>query len=223
MRHMELREAIEKRHSVRGYLKKPIPREVIEDVLNLATRAVSAHNTQPWEISVVTGEKLRLLVEANLKDLFEQCTPTCMGHPAHGVYKERGSKLGAAIFSVMGIAREDKKKRGWWSSLGFGFFGAPAAIILSMDKSLDETWFRFDMGCLTQNICIAAMEHGLSTCVEDQAVIYERGIREVLGLSEEKRPVIGIAIGYEDESFPANSVRAPREPLEKIVTWFEWP
>jgi len=88
-----------------------------------------------------------------------------------------------------------------------------------MDKELDPSSYRFDMGCLAQNICLAAMEYGLGTCVAIQPVEYERGLRRYAGIPEEKRMVVGIAIGYPDPDFPANGVVSPREELDNVVTW----
>lgn len=65
------------------------------------------------------------------------------------------------------------------------------------------------------------MEYGLGTCVQEQAVNYHRGIREILGIPMNKQPIIGIALGYPDTNFPANSVVAPREPLEQITKWYD--
>ncbi|MBR2620247.1 MAG: nitroreductase family protein [Firmicutes bacterium] len=102
---------------------------------------------------------------------------------------------------------------------GFTFFDAPCAVIMYMDEKLDEAACRFDMGCAAQNICLAAMEHGLGTCVENQAIMYQKALKNYLGL-EGKRFVVGIAMGYEDPEFAANEVRSEREELENITKWF---
>ena len=119
----------------------------------------------------------------------------------------------------MDIQREDKEKRNAWTERGYRFFDAPAMILVCMEKSLSDA-YRFDLGCFVQNLCIAAMEYGLGTCVEYQAVYYENGLREYLALPEEQIPVVGIAIGYPDPTFPANAVVTEREALENFVRWY---
>lgn len=215
---MQLKQAIENRRSIRGYLSKPVSQDILRQVLALASRAVSANNTQPWEFWVVVGDSLEQLRRANLQD-FHSREPDQPEPPLHGVYRERSKSVGKQLFTVMEIARDDREKRTWWSERGFRFFDAPAVIYLCMDQSLDSEKFRFDLGCVAQNICLAAMEFGLGTCVEDQAIMYLRGLRQVLNLPESKQAVVGIAIGYPDDTFPANSVQTQREPVDAVTVW----
>lgn len=53
---MDMAEAIRSRKSIRGFKPDPVPREVLEQILDLARRAPSTMNTQPWEFVVLTGE-----------------------------------------------------------------------------------------------------------------------------------------------------------------------
>ena len=103
--------------------------------------------------------------------------------------------------------------------MDFGFFDAPAAFIIYMDEELSDLSL-LDIGCLTQNICLAAMEFGLETCVEIQAVTYQKGLRKYTDIPENKKFVIGISIGYPDEDFPANKVVSERAPLGEVTSWY---
>lgn len=217
---MELKEAVMKRRSIRGYLDTPVSREVIREVLELAVHAVSGVNSQPWEFYVVAGDKLEELKAYNTaafrrRDAEDRADPEV----PDGIYRDRSRAIGKALLGAMGITREDKEKRAWWGERGFRFFDAPAVIFLLMDDSLEETAYRLDMGCVTQNITLAAMEKGLGTCVADQAVTYQKGAREILGIPENKRFVVGISIGYPDNGFAANQVVSEREPVEDITVW----
>lgn len=217
---MELREAINGRRSIRGFTSQPVARGTLQEVLNLATRAVSGVNCQPWEFAIATGAVLDAVKERNMEMLHN-------GEPEDridaeipgGSYKDRSRTIGKALLGAMNITREDKEGRVWWGERGYRFFDAPAVIFLLMDESLDETAYRFDMGCVAQNICLAALEQGLGTCVEDQAVTYQKGARELLNIPESKRFVIGIAIGYPDKEFGANNVVSTREDIDQITTW----
>lgn len=218
---MELTEAILNRHSIRGFTGKPVPKETLRKVLYLAERSVSTVNAQPWEFWVVTGEALERIRQANLEDFRSgRATDYKTVVPEGTCYKERARAIGKSLFEAMEITREDREKRKQWYERGYRFFDAPAVIILMMDKILDEAAFRLDMGCVTQTICYAAMEFGLGTCVQDQAVAYQRGLREILHLPDNLRPVVGIAIGYPDPEFPANHVASTRETLDDVCRWF---
>ena len=110
-------------------------------------------------------------------------------------------------------------RRAEWMQRGFRFFDAPAAMILSVDGSLDEWNPQFDVGAIVQTICLVALSYGLGTSIEDQGVMYPDVVRKFTGIPESKRIVIGIAIGYPDWDFPANKLVSQREPLEEFVTW----
>ena len=216
---MELREAILQRKSIRGFLDKSVSRDTLEEVLKLAQRAVSAVNSQPWLVHVVTGETLQKLGADNVARL-RRGEPTVTSEvPLSGVYRQRQVVVGKQLFAAMNIQREDREKRNAWTERGYRFFDAPAMILVCMEKSLSDA-YRFDLGCFVQNLCIAAMEYGLGTCVEYQAVYYENGLREYLALPEEQIPVVGIAIGHPDPDFPANDVVTEREALENFVCWY---
>lgn len=217
---MELKQAIMERCSTRGFLEKPVPQATLREVLTLATRAVSANNLQPWELAVVSGEPLEELRRKNMEDDRNGVKPDYEGVYPGDPYRRRAKEIGKALYAAMDIRREDQERRRWWGQRGLRFFDAPAVVLLCMDRALGSEDFRFDLGCLAQNLCLAAMEYGLGTCVEEQAVYYQRGIREVLGLPESKIPVIGVAIGYPDGSFAANRVKSLREPVDTLTGWY---
>ena len=217
--YMQMREAIQSRKSIRGYLPEPVSKEVLEQVLELATRAVSAINMQPWEFAVVTGAPLDAIRQCNTEDLRNQVSVDIPEPKANGIYRDRRIEIAKQLFKAMDIKREDKERRNWWLERGFRFFEAPVLILVMADEEIDPLVSRLDIGCFTQNLCLAAMEYGLGTCVQTQAVMYQRGIREVLKLPESKRPVVGIALGYPEPEFPANKVVSCREKVENITSW----
>ncbi len=218
---MDIIEAIRTRKSIRGFRPDPVPKEVLKDILDIARRAPSAMNTQPWEITVVSGEALDNIKRDNIQMLASRTIPNrdMPSQPFNGVFRQRQVDLAIQLFQLMGIAREDKEKRAEWMQRGFRFFDAPAAIILSVDRSLHESWPLFDVGAIVQTICLAALNYGLGTCIEDQGVLYPGVVRRFTGIPESKRIIISIAIGYPDWDFPANRLQSKREPVDSITTW----
>lgn len=218
---MDIIEAIRTRKSVRGFRPDPVPKEILRDILDIATQAPSAMNTQPWEIIVIAGEVLENIKRGNIEMLESGAlpNPNVSVQPFEGVYRQRQVDLAVQIFQLMGIAREDKAKRAEWMKRGFRFFDAPAAFILSVDKALKPWWELFDFGAISQTICLAALKYGLGTCIEDQGVMYPEVIRKYTGMPESKRIIICIPIGYPDWDFPANRLESKREPVEAITTW----
>jgi len=218
---MDILEAIRTRKSTRGYKPDPVPKEVLRDILDIAIRAPSSMNTQPWEITVVAGEALDNIKRGNVDMMASGTLPNPDVPPQsfEGVYRQRQVDLAVGIFQLMGIAREDKEKRAAWMQRGFRFFDAPAAIILSVDRSMHESWPLFDIGTIAQTICLAALSYGLGTCIEGQGVMYPEVVRKYTGIPESKRIIICIAVGYPDWDFPANRLESKREPVESVTAW----
>jgi nitroreductase len=222
---MDVIEAIQNRRSIRAFTDKPVPKETIMEILDIACRAPSAMNTQSWEFIVITGEKLDKLRAAIVEKLKNGAPMVpdhqVVGWPDKSVYKDRQITLAKQLFKAMDIARENLEKRVWWMERGFRFFDAPAAIIIACDRALGDAAPLLDLGAVMQNICLAALDFGLGTCIEDQGVLYPDVVREHTGISPDKRLMIAIALGYPDENFPANQVRSEREPAENLTTWVE--
>lgn len=220
---MDLLEAIKTRKSIRAFTSKKVPKNMIEEILDMACRAPSAMNSQPWEFTVITGDILDNIRSAVVEKLNNQepMKPEhlVVGWSRESIYRNRQVELAKKLFKLMDIQREDKKKRAEWLERGFRFFDAPAVIILMNDRSLAENTPLLDMGAVMQNICLAAMHFGLGTCIEDQGVLYPEVVRELAGIPETKRIVISIVIGYPDPDFPANQIITDRESADSLTRW----
>jgi nitroreductase len=125
------------------------------------------------------------------------------------------------LFRLMGIAREDKEKRKEWNQLGLRFFNAPVALILCLDQSAGQIQPVFEIGTISQTICLVAMNYGLGTCIENQGIVYPEVIRKFTGIPDNKRIITSIAIGYPDRDYPANAIESTREPIDNFVTWLD--
>lgn len=218
---MEVVEAIRARKSIRGYKVDLVPKQVLNDILQVAVRAPSGVNTQPWKFTVVSGEVLEELRRANIEKLEAGEAP----HPDvpidsfADIYRKRQVEVGVQLFRLMGIAREDKEKRDQWTRKGFRCFDAPAVIMISVDKSLGVDRSMMAVGAVAQTIALAALSYGLGTCIQDWGVFYPEVVRRLTGIPESERIVICLSIGYPDWDFPANKLESTREPVENCTTW----
>ncbi len=220
---MDVVEAVRTRSSIRDFKQDPVPKDVLKEILEIAGRAPSAVNTQPWEFVVIAGDVLENVRKTNVEMLNSGIPP----HPEHvivewpsdSVYRKRQVGLAMQIFQLMGIQREDKEKRAQWLERGFRYFNAPAAIIILVDRSLSGSGPLLDIGAVMQTICLAALKYNLGTCIEDQGVMYPEVLRRYADISESKRVIISIAIGYPNWDFPANRLRSDRESVENTIIW----
>ena len=224
---MDLSETILARKSVRAFKTDPVPRKVLEEILEGATRAPSWGNTQPWEFFIVGGEKLLDLKESLANVALEPARPdipfvTEFPEP----YGTRRRHLGQTVLEAQGIDRKDKSGRRRWHGRMTRFFDAPQAIVVAVDRSFYQmenfvnVWALFGCGSVAMNIALLAIHHGLGTCLEVAPVAYPDVIRGILEIPDSKLMVIAIAIGYPDWDNPVNRFRSEREPLDRIVKWY---
>ena len=218
-------EAILSRRSVRGYLPTPVPHEAVEHILQVACRAPSGTNTQPWKVHVLTGVALKGLSDAVL-DAFYNDTDQHGNDRTHYLdkwrdpYLARRRKVGWDLYDLVGIKKGDREKTKSFHAKNFSFFGAPVGMIFTIDQ--DMGWMSWlDYGMFLQNICIAARGQGLHTCAQASWGTYHIVVEKELGLPAHELVHVGMSLGYEDAEAPQNSLATVREPLESFVTFHQ--
>ncbi len=220
---MEIIEAIKTRKSIRKFTEEPVSDETLKAILEIASRSPSAENTQPWEFFILQGEVLDKIKSAVVAKIQAgEMPPQEMSHlhverPKGSLFRKRQVDIAKQLFGLMSIAREDTQKRMEWILRGFCYFGAPQAIVVAVDNCIPVHGGAFDVGGLSQTICLTALAYGLSTCIENQGVTYADVIRKYVGIPDTHRLMIAIAIGYADCEFPANRVESEREPIDNII------
>lgn len=221
---MEVIDAIKSRISIRCYKPDPIPRDIMTKVLDVARFSPSGTNTQPWEFYVVTGKTLENIKSIGVKNIAEGVAIDEPAVPYSGDFRRRQVALGIEMFRIMGIQREDKKRREEWVLEGMRFFGAPAVIWICLDKAYYQE--RRDIalvniGVVTYAITLAALEFKLGTCIQFQGLMYAREVQKALNIPETKHLASCLSIGYPDWNAPINSLRSERESVEKLTTWID--
>ena len=211
MQRMDFETLVQTRKSVRGFTKEPVARTVIEDIIEVAKRAPSSMNTQPWHIHVLTGEPLEQLRRRNMEEMTAGAKPKrdIISHGEYqGVHRGRQVDIAKKLFAVMGIARDDKPMRQDWVLRGFRQFDAPVSLVLTYDKILDPgAVCHFDLGALCYGIVLAAWDRGLGSVINGQGIMRSDIVREVANIPEDEIIMTCVAMGYPDDSFPANAVR----------------
>ncbi|MBW1789660.1 MAG: nitroreductase [Deltaproteobacteria bacterium] len=227
---MELFEAIKTRKSVRAFEPKAVPTETIMEVLEIATRAPSSVNSQPWEFFIVKGAKLDQLKNRCVEQLRQGIGPgpdvplpdkTKGDMGLQGIYKKRQVVLGVTMFKLLGIAKGDQKAIMDYMVSMYRFFDAPAVVIIAVDKVLQLSYPLIDIGALLQTIALAALEFDLGTCIMRAIADYPEQVREIVGIPESKHVIIGMTMGYPDWDHPINKFQSEREALADLLTVVE--
>ncbi len=221
---MELVEGIRTRRSIRAYKSTPIPRDIMEKVLEAARWSPSFTNTQPWEVAVVSGEKKEELNKI-LNKLAETGVSPNREWPAPRDWppelQKRAREFGVGRLNALRVGgKGEAEATEAWRSLNSKFCGAPCVLFLFMDRAL-TSWSIYDLGLFSQTLSLAAHSFGLGSCLQASIVNYPDAIREFLGIPKTKLLVLGILLGYPDWEAPINSYRTPRASLDEFVRWYD--
>jgi nitroreductase len=216
-------DAITSRRSLRAYLPTPVPRETIEDILCVASRAPSGTNTQPWKVHVLTGasrDALSASILAAHGDPVIAAThteeyayyPTQWQSP----YIDRRRKVGWDLYGLLGLAKTDKAGMHRQHGRNYAFFDAPVGLVFTIDRVMQQgSWL--DYGMFLQNIMVAARGRGLDTCPQAAFTQYHRLIAEHLGLGAHEMVVCGMALGYADPDAVENTLVTERAPVRAFT------
>ena len=220
---MNVHDALQKRKSVRAFLKKEVPQDVIERILQAAGMSPSGVNTQPWQVAVVTGQKKRTL-EQKMEAAFRANEERKMDYSYYPdewqePYKTRRLECGLQMYSTLGIGREDKDKRLEQWAANYRSFDAPVALYFFMDGIM-QTGSYIDYGMFLQSVMLAATGEGLATCPQAALGEYPKLVKKELGYPEDSILICGIALGYEDEQALVNSYRTPRLKVGEFTKFF---
>ncbi len=218
---MDFDTLVRTRRSVRGYKTDPVPRALIEEILEVAKGAPSSMNTQPWHVHVLAGEALEEVRRRNTEVMLAGAKAN-RDIATHGEYegqhRQRQVAIAIELFKVMGIDRYDKAMRQDWVMRGFRQFDAPVSIVLTYDRELDPgAVVHFDLGALSYGICLAAWARGLGTVINGQGIMRSEIVREVADIPENEVIMTCIALGWPNDEFPANGVKADREPVDRFA------
>ena len=215
--------AILSRRSVRGYLPDQVSRATIEHLLDVAARAPSGTNMQPWRVIALAGEALGSfcdgVCQAYLDGAEGEAIETAYyPQPLHEPYLARRRKIGWDLYGHLGIARGEKDKMAAHLLRNLRFFDAPVGLICTIDRRLlVGSWL--DYGMFLQTITTAARARGLDTCAMAVFAEFPRVIRRLLDVGEDEAVVCGMAIGTEDGGAAANALRTQREPAAAFTTF----
>lgn len=216
---MEYKDVVMGRRSIRGYQDKPVPKDTIKEVLEMAMRAPTSLNTQPWNFYVVTGEPLDRIrkgnVERNLAGVPD--SREFRGGPGYqDAHRERQIGIAIQLFQAMGIERHDKEARQDWVLRGFRQFDAPVSVVVTYDRSIHGSDIApFDCGGVVNSLVNAAWSKGLGCVINSQGIMQSPVVREHAGIPDDQVIMICVAMGWPDESFPANAVVSTRKPMEE--------
>ena len=219
---MQFDELLHARKSIRAFKSDPVPLSLVKEILELASRAPSGTNIQPWKVHVAAGDaraKLEAEVLAHREtDPHDKTAEFPRTSKRKEPYTSRMKILGKEMYGLLEIPRGDQAAN--WAQWGrnYKFFDAPVGLIFTIDKDLDAMSF-LDIGMYMQTLMLAAKSRGLDTCAQGAWNNFWSVTRRVLNVPDDEYIVAGMSLGYADETAPVNTLVAEREPLENFATF----
>ena len=221
--------AITSRMSARAFTQAPVSRQTLIDLLQVASRAPSGTNTQPWRVYVLQGESRAALVDkvcaahdamrAN-PALTREYREEYDYYPEKWVtpYIDRRRENGWGLYNLLGIGKGDKDKMHLQHQRNYRFFDAPVGLMFTLDRVMGRGSL-LDYGMFLQNIMVAARARGLHTCPQAAWNGFAKIILPHIGAGADEMLVCGMALGYADEDDVVNTFHTPRVPVAEFTHW----
>ena len=209
---------LDDRYSCRGFTSEPVPEETIDRILRMAQRTASWCNSQAWQVDLVSGQATAAFGKHLTDYVLSHDMNSDLPAPERydGVYGDRRRASGFGLYSALGIERSDQDARLHQMLENYRFFGAPHVAVITSDAELG-TYGAVDCGGSGATFLPAASSLGVATCAQAAIALYSDGVREHLGIPDDRLIVCAIAFGYADAEPPANAFRTERAGLGDVV------
>ncbi|WP_168417915.1 MULTISPECIES: nitroreductase [Acinetobacter] len=227
--HTLVDQAITSRHSVRAFKNTPLDTQTIKDILNIASRAPSGNNIQPWKVYVVTGQKRKEMIQqvcAAQSQIFEQ--PEIASHHQEtfkyypeqwtSPFIERRRENGWGLYGLLDIKKGEQQKMQQQHLRNYQLFDAPVGLFFTLSTTL-ETGSKMDIAMMIQNVMIAAKARGIDSCPQAAWNRFHKIVAKVLGIPENEELVCAVALGYADQTQAVNQLHTPRVPAEEFAVF----
>ncbi|MDI3238292.1 nitroreductase [Acinetobacter ursingii] len=222
-------DAIRSRHSVRAFLSTPVDAQIIKDILEVACRAPSGTNTQPWKVYVVTDKKRDEMVDRVCKAQLEiykhpekaaEYQETFPYYPEKWIspFIDRRRENGWGLYGLLNIQKGEKEKMAAQQLRNYQLFDAPIGLYFTVNKAMG-IGSKMDISMMIQNVMVAAKARGLDTCPQAAWNHFHPIVLEVLGASDDEELVCTVALGYANPDEIVNTFITPREPVENFTVF----
>jgi nitroreductase len=210
---VSIKEAIHTRHSIRRFLPTLVAADTVREILDMASRAPSGTNVQPWKVYALAGPEKealgRAITEKYLASGFEKTDFDYYPKEWVEPWLSRRRKVGADLYALLGIVKGDKERMTAQWLRNYRFFDAPVGLIFTIDRIFGSGML-LDYGMFLENLMLAARAFGLDTCPQAAFSDFQNTIRQVLGFPENERVICGMALGYADPEAPENQLLTER-------------
>ena len=224
-------QAITSRRSIRAFLPDAIPKSTLINILEVASRAPSGSNTQPWKVYVVTGQTRQKIIDAVCGSQLQiNQQPELAGnyvasfdyYPKHwfSPFIERRRENGLGLYGLLGLGKSDKLGMAAQHLRNYQLFDAPVALFFTTHQNLG-VGAKMDVSMLMQNVMTAAQARGLATCPQAAWNHFHDLVLPILGADADEELVCAVALGYPDPNATVNTFSTPRVAVEEFSVFLD--
>lgn len=222
-------DALQARRSTRAFLDRPVAAALLRRLIDLARRAPSGGNLQPWRLYVVAAQRREALIRAVRSLIAADPERAVSGEGAEyriyppdlqEPYRSRRAAVGARLYESLSIASADRAARLRQLARNYEFFGAPVGIIVTINRNMLQGQF-VDLGLFLQSFALLAVEHGLATCMQESWANWPRTIRRVLPVPAAELIFCAVSLGYPDCDHPVNRFPTERAAVDDFCQFFD--
>ena len=221
---MQLTEALQQRRSIRAYQDRAVDPELIREIFTLAQQAPSNCNSQPWHVSVVSGEARDRLETALVERVSNGQKPVSAFKPYDigfvGDFKDRQVSCAVELWNAVGIKREDREARTELFLDNWRFFGAPHVAFISMPLNMGEG-NALDVGIYLQTLMLLMTDRGLGCCPQGALALFPEPVFEIAQVPEDYGLLCGVSFGYADRDADKNKLKMPRLDVDESVIFID--
>lgn len=220
MSELSVSAAVRCRYSVRAFTDEPVPAVELREILQLAARAPSGGNLQPWRIYALSGEELQRFVRVMEERLSSgppdtaefDIYPTDLAEPYRGFRFDIGMRL----YEALGIERHDQQARVQQLERNYSFFGAPVGLFCFVDRRMGRAQWA-DLGMYLQTVMLLLSERGYGSCTQEAWALYNQTVSQYVDVPREWMLFCGMAVGKPDTDAPVNHLNSPRMHLDDFA------
>ena len=216
-------EALKRRISTREFLPRQLAEPLLREILDAARWSPSGGNLQPWKVIAVAGSERAAVIDLARRTHAAGGPDESIDRPVYPPnlwepYRSRRFKVGEDLYALLKIPRSDRSARLAQFERNYDMFGAPAALFFVLDDRMGYGQWAH-LGMFMQSIALAALERGVSSCMQEAWATLRLSLKNHFALAEHELIYCGMALGYADESAPVNSLRSDRAPVDEIATF----
>jgi nitroreductase len=216
-------EALKRRISTREFSPRPLAEQLVREILDVARWAPSGGNLQPWKVIAVAGAELAAVTKIAQRIHAAEGLDESTDRPVYPrnlwePYRTRRYKLGEDMYALLEISRSDRSGRLARFARNYEMFGAPVELFFVIDDRMGHGQWAH-LGMFMQSIALAALERGVSSCMQEAWATLRLSLKSHFALDEHELVYCGMALGYADETAAVNSLRSERAPVEEFATF----